>query len=130
VGEEDPVASNLIQHRGEPSVWDRRRSRAIWDSERWLATATAGMLIGMGVRRRSVGGLLTALSGAALAWWAAAGADERHLRRSRLRLAWPRRPDSDSVADASEQSFPASDAPSWTPTLGYAGPGGGADPAR
>jgi hypothetical protein len=122
------VASNLLQHRGEPSIWDSGNTRMTWDSERWLAAAAAGALIGSGIRRRSAGGLLMAVGGAALAWWAAAEWDERLMRRGQLRLAWSRRRGSDAVSDASEQSFPASDAPSW-PTTGSAGPTGGADAA-
>jgi hypothetical protein len=119
------MAMNLEQHRGEPSVWDRAESNWDWDAERWLVAALAGAFLVAGFSRRSVAGFTLALGGVSLAWWAAAGVDERRIRRGRVRavLPMPQR-NADTVHEASEESFPASDAPSWTPSTGNTGPAG------
>jgi hypothetical protein len=113
---------NLVQHRSEPTIWDRDVA-AEWDFERWLAAAAAGICVAYGFRRRTLPGLLMTLGGAGLAWWAATGIDERRQMRSQFRATLPTlREEIDVVMSTGEESFPASDAPSWTPTTGNTGP--------
>lgn len=117
------MPENLVQHRSDSSVWDQA-SAPPWDTERWLAAVLAGGLIVASLRqRRSIAGLLMCAGGSALAWWAASGIDVRQHRRSRLlATAWRTRWHADDkiIGDASEASFPASDAPAWTPSTGNA----------
>ena len=112
---------NLSTHRAAASVWDRRG----WDGTRerlaltrWLVGIGGSALAIQAIRRRTLASGVLAGWGGGLAWWALTGeGDLSEARRWFARALEPWRRD-DLVHEASADSFPASDAPAGTPTVG------------
>ena len=115
-------SSNLAPRRG-PSVWDRPSPTRAWsieESEKWCVAACGATLALVGLRQRTVAGGLMAAVGSALTVRALLG--HRDLLNLRHLAEGLRHQVVDEVEAAGDESFPASDPPSWTPTAGVKAP--------
>ena len=114
---------NLTSQRGEKSVWDSRGladTLSSYDQERWVTAARGSALAVIGARRGGFTGGLIATLGSTLAIRAAMGRRDLHVARGWMdRTLRSRGWRPEDVIDSSlAESFPASDAPSFTADSG------------
>jgi hypothetical protein len=108
--------------RTPASVWNPPRFRGVRPREvalRVAAGACGGALVLQSRHQRNRADRARALVGAVLVFGAAAGRDNlTELWRRMRRFSGELGVGDEAIEQASEESFPASDSPSWTPTVG------------
>jgi hypothetical protein len=113
------------------------RYQNVGRTERWLSILGGAALVMRGMQRPSMTNALLGLGGVGLLYRGITGHCPAYealgIDRSEASYAERQRPPTlegtgrrsirDEIAEASEDSFPASDPPSWTPTASLGGPG-------